>query len=408
MSGQAAVGTRKRASAALFISVAFGTTAFVASITVAPLAGEDLSGSTALSGLPWTLGVLGTGFGSVGISRLMVRRGRAPGLLLGYALGAVGCAAAVLAMIAGRFDVLVVASMLMGIGNSANHLSRYAAADLYPAEQRASGLSRVVWAGTIGGVVGPAIFTPTGNIATSAGVDELVGPFVVGAIGCVAAIAVLCWLVATRPTALVGAQQVDAGPKTSLATMWRVPNAQTALITLAVAQTVMVLIMAMTPLHIRHTGHGLPTVGIVISAHVFGMYGFSPVSGRLTDRFGSIRVIVTGFVVIAASAVGAAAAPSSAGRWLLIPLLGLGFGWSLCFVAGSALLGQGLAYADRARLQGATDLVVWTSAAVAGLGSGLLVEEFGYAVLCVAGAFLVFAPIVVVTRRRTVLVGEAV
>jgi MFS family permease len=168
----------------------------------------------------------------------------------------------------------------------------------------------------------------------------------------------------------------------------------------------MVLIMAMTPLHIRHTGHGLESVGIVISAHVFGMYGLSPISGRLSDRLGATKVIVGGFVVIAASAVGAAAAPPTAGRWLLIPLFGLGFGWSLCFVSGSALLTTGLGYADRARLQGATDLVVWTAAGIAGLTSGLLVDSFGYAVLCLAGAVFVIAPIISLGRRARQLVVE--
>ena len=56
----------------------------------------------------------------------------------------------------------------------------------------------------------------------------------------------------------------------------------------------MVLIMTMTPLHMTEHGHGLGAVGLVISGHTFGMFGLSPISGRLTDRFGSVPVIFAG------------------------------------------------------------------------------------------------------------------
>jgi MFS family permease len=185
--------------------------------------------------------------------------------------------------------------------------------------------------------------------------------------------------------------------------MWRAPRAQAALIALAVAQTVMVLIMAMTPVHMRSHGHGLGSVGFVISLHVFGMYGLSPISGRLADRFGPIRMVLAGFATLAAAAVIAAASPARAGMWLAVPLFLLGWGWSLSFVSGSALLTEGLAYGDRARLQGATDSIVWTAAAIAGLSSGVLVGEFSYAVLCAVGALLVLAPVIVISGRRRIL-----
>ena len=188
-----------------------------------------------------------------------------------------------------------------------------------------------------------------------------------------------------------------------LTELWRAPRAKAALISLAVAQTVMVLIMAMTPLHLRDTGHGLGAVGLVISIHVFGMYGLSPISGRLTDKLGAIPVVLIGFATLMASAIIAAAMPHHAGTLLTIPLFLLGFGWSLAFVAGSAMLTEGLSYGDRARLQGGTDAIVWTSAAVAGLGSGVLVGVFSYALLCVVGAILVVAPIALITSRRRTL-----
>lgn len=399
------VKTRRRAARVLFAAVAFGTTSFVTSITVAPLVGEDLSRSASLSGLPWAAGVLGTGLGSALLSQLMAKRGRGPGLGLGFIAGCIGALLAIVAISAGQFWIFVLAVLVMGGGNSANHLARYAAADLYPPERRASGLSMVVWAGAIGGVGGPALLDPSARVSVSFGLERLAGPFMVAVLGCAVAVAAIVTLIRTTPGALQ-AHDADRAPAgASFGEMLRLPNVRIALVALAVAQTVMVMIMAMTPVHMRSHGHGLGSVGAVISLHVFGMYGLSPVSGWISDQLGTTPAILVGFGSLLLAGISAAVFPAEAGVWLSIPLFLLGWGWSLAFVAGSALLSEGLAYADRARLQGATDSIVWTSAALAGLSSGVLVGEFSYAVLCVVGAMLVIAPIVFIAGRRTVAVA---
>lgn len=391
---------RRRASRVLFIAVALGTTSFVASITVSPILGRELASSTTLSGLPWASAILGTGIGSALLSQLMARRGRGIGLLLGYLCGGLGAVVAVAAAVSGSFGLFIAGLLVMGWGNASNHLARYAAADLYPPELRASGLSMVVWAGTIGGVAGPALLPPSDRLAIGIDLPTFTGPFLVAAAGCAVAAVVLVLLLRSVPAALQ-AHDADCVPSVSpLLVMWKAPNAQAALVALAVSQTVMVLIMAMTPLHISASGHGLGSVGFVISVHVFGMYGLSPISGRLADRFGRVPMVLVGFAVLGAAALLAASFPAHAGVWLALPLFLLGLGWSFSFVSGSALLTEGLTYGDRARLQGATDSVVWTSAAAAGLGSGVLVGAFGYAVLCVVGAFLLVGPMIVITGRR--------
>jgi MFS family permease len=182
-----------------------------------------------------------------------------------------------------------------------------------------------------------------------------------------------------------------------------------AIISLVTVQVVMVLIMTMTPLHMTMHGHGLTAVGLVISAHTFGMFALSPLSGRLTDRFGSIRVVVAGLVVVAVSAVLAAAAPADGGALLFLALFLLGYGWNLGYVAGSTMLTTGLPLAERTRIEGVTDSLIWSSAAAASLGSGLVVAAASYAVLGLLGAALVIVPVwIVLARRRAVeAIGSA-
>ena len=137
---------------------------------------------------------------------------------------------------------------------------------------------------------------------------------------------------------------------------------------------VMVLIMTMTPLHMTQHGHDIAAVGLVLSGHTFGMYGLSPISGRLTDRSRE-RAGDPG-------RPGHVSARGDPGRGRRRPMAASccssrcsssGYGWNLGYVAGSALLTQDLSLAERTRLQGLTDGLIWSSAAAASLGSGVVV-----------------------------------
>jgi MFS family permease len=161
----------------------------------------------------------------------------------------------------------------------------------------------------------------------------------------------------------------------------------------------MVLIMVMTPIHVRDHGHGLGTVGLIISAHTLGMFALSPLTGIVADRIGRLPVILVGHIVLAVAATLAAVADESATGLLALALFLLGLGWNFSFVAGSALLTEGANPAVRVRRQGLGDAVVWTSAAIAGLASGFLLTASSYAVLSIVAASLTVVPVVMVLRE---------
>src|SRR4029453_3847318 len=141
----------------------------------------------------------------------------------------------------------------------------------------------------------------------------------------------------------------------------RRPTLAAALIGLVASQVVMVLIMTMTPVHMTAHGHHIETVGLGISGPTFGMYALSPRAGRLTARFGSPTVIAAGLTVTASASILAAVAPPDGGVLLFLALFLSRFGWNLGFVAGSTMLTHGVDIADRPRLQGAADSLIWSS-----------------------------------------------
>jgi MFS family permease len=397
---------RRRTVWSLFGGVALGSTGHIAALTVATIVAKDLAGSASLAGTPAAAVVFGAALGATTLSWVMSRSGRRLGLAGGYAIGVVGALVAVGAIVGRSLPGLLLGSVLIGFGNSANSLSRYAAADLYPAARRGRALSTVVWGATVGAVIGPNLVGPSGDAAMSIGLPTNAGPYLVPIV--LVGLAAVVSFVVLRPDPYDladhhGRGNSDRGPAAPIGEILRRPVVTVSIVALIVGQFVMVLIMTMTPLHMTDHGHGLPAVGLVLSAHTFGMYALAPLSGRLTDRFGTAKVIYAGLAILAISGVLAAVAPAEDDRLLLLALFLLGWGWNLGYVAGSALLSSGISIVERTRVQGIADGLIWSTAALASLGSGVLVASAGYATLGVLGAVLVVIPAWILTVRRTQL-----
>ncbi len=408
-------------------ATALGSIAYIAAFTSASLAAREITGKAELSGLPSALGTFGTAGAIALLSAAMARRGRRPGLLVGFAIAVAGGAASVAAIALASFPLLLAGSLALGFGNAAIQLSRYAATDLLAPERRASAVGTVVWGSTAGAVLGPNLVAPAGWVAQALGRPALEGGMTVTMLGFALALLVtLVWIRGSRPANEPASDDpaasqdptvpvdVEAAPvvadrpgflggRLSVVAPLRV---RVALVALVAGQVVMVLIMTMTPVHIRDMGETLSTVGLVISAHTLGMFALSPLSGRLVQRFGAFAVLYGGFATLLLAAILAAVARNAEIPVLTLGLFLLGYGWNLGFVAGSSLLTSGASLEERIRLQGVTDVLVWTAGAAASVSSGLILEWLGYQTLAVlGGAFLAIPALTIFLARRRVSVA---
>ncbi|MFA1538678.1 MFS transporter [Actinomadura monticuli] len=337
-------------------------------------------------GVPATAGIVGTGAGALALTRLNRRMSRRAAFVLGYIAAAAGACLAAAAVANGDVAGLCAGMILLGLGNAAAQLSRYAAADLHPPERRGSAIGLVVWSAAAGAVGGPLLLDPSGDLAGGADLPVLTGPFLLALLTCAVAAAAA----AGGPRGRAGA---PAAPP--LRDLVRTPAARSALTVMVTAQVVMVAVMTAAPLDMHMHGDGLDQVGMTLSAHTLGMFALSPVTGRLFDRFGARPVITGGLLTLAASAGLAAVATGSLGRPAALFLLG--YGWNLCFVGGSGLLARDLPEAERPHVEGAVDAAVWTTAAAASLLSTVVLSAGGYAVLAWASCAAVL--LVALTRR---------
>ena len=397
---------RQRTVWSLVAAVAFGSIGYIGALTVATVVAKDLAGSAAWSGAPGAGVVLGSAMGSTLLSRLMAARGRRAGLTAGYSIGVFGALVATVAVVTRSLPLLLVGMTLIGFGNSAAQLSRYTAADLYQPARRASAIGLVVWSGTVGAVVGPNLVGWASDLGRQVGLPPLAGTYLLPVVFVGTAAAITFTMLRPDPYALADVseslERTVAGD-TSLERILRRPHVPVAIAALIVGQAVMVLIMTMTPLHMTDHGHNLGDVGLVISAHTFGMFALSPLSGRLTDRYGSPTIVLVGLGVLCFAAWLSAIAPADGGPVLMLALFLLGYGWNLGFVAGSALLTHGLGLAERTKLQGLTDAVIWGTAAAASLGSGVVLAAAGFTALGIMGAAVVVLPAWLLIARRAAL-----
>ncbi len=399
-----AVAQRVRAGRLLFSGAALGATGFFAGLAVAPLAAEDLTGSVTWSGLPGAMGIIGTALGASVVSLALRRLGRRTGLTVGYVTGAAGAVLAVIALWSGSFPLLLLGAGLFGLGHASTQLTRYVVADLHEADHRGRALGWIVWAGTIGGILGPSLLAPAGRVAEAAGQPELVGPYVVGAIAMT--VVALTYQAALRPDpgTLALAEQIEDqsvdGP--AAGSVWRLPVVRVAIVVMVTGQVVMVWLMSMTPVYIRESGGDLGRIGLILSAHIFGMYALAPVAGWMQDRFGSVLAIATALVTLGSSAALAASAPVG-GLLMGLALFLLGLGWSFGFVAGSTLLARGVPAVVRATVQGRVETLVWLTSAIASLAAGLLLDVVGYLGLCLLALLALGLPAAFLVRQRPML-----
>lgn len=402
-------GIQSRTVRTLVASQAFGAIGLTIGIATASLLAEEISGSEKQAGLAQTSQVLGAAIAAYLLARVMSRRGRRFGLVLGNLIGSSGAFLCVVAGVIDSMTLLLVGATLLGATTAANNGARYAATDLAEPRHRAKALSIVVWATTIGAVIGPNLTGLSARVARGLDIPSLTGPFVLGSAGMLAS-ALLLFLF-LRPDPLLTAQSLTP-PVRREGTSWshvvevvkERPVLAAAAAGLAGAHAVMVAVMVMTPLHMSHGGSHLTVIGYVISVHVLGMFAFSPLMGIAADRFGRPPVLAAGGVVLALALVLCGLAPEGDSWQIFAGLFLLGLGWSFSTVAASTLIADHAPLESRTDVQGAADLVMGLSAAAAGGLAGLIVGGLGYAWLTVFSSMLV---VVVLVAARLASVAES-
>ncbi|MGI5122170.1 MFS transporter [Marinactinospora thermotolerans] len=374
-----------------------------ATISLGPLLIVVTAGSEGLSGLAATTGTLGAAVLAIPLARLAQSRGRRVSLTTGAILAALGGLLVIASAGLMSLPLLLVGLTLMGAAQALNLQARFAAADLAADRTRGRDLSLVVWSTTIGVVLGPNLFEPGEALGAWLGLPEMSGGFAISMAAQL--VGIVLFLVFLRPDPLLtaaalatrGDDPVAPRPTGALRTLRHNRLALRAVVTIALSHAVMVSLMSMTSVHMTGHGSAMAIVGLTISLHMAGMYALAPVFGWLTDRWGA-RAVILGGQGLSALALVAGVLGSDSEAGVMSALILLGLGWSASTVAGSTLVTESVAPAERPRVQGASDTLMNLAGAIGSAAAGPVLAVIAFHGL--AAVLLVPVAIVVVMQLR--------
>jgi MFS family permease len=142
---------------------------------------------------------------------------------------------------------------------------------------------------------------------------------------------------------------------------------------------VMILAMTATPLAMLHHDHDLSTAATVIQLHVLGMFLPSFITGSLIARFGVIRIMLAGVLILAGHVLLTLTGTGFASFASALILLGIG--WNFLYIGGTTLLTTTYSPAERGRAQATNDMIIFAIGLASSFGAAALLKAFGWQML---------------------------
>jgi MFS family permease len=343
------------------------------------------------------------------MGRFMDRRGRAIGLRVGFTIGVVGTGLVFVGTSNGSVVAFLLGLVCVGMCGGTINLARAGAADMYPPDRRARGISYVLLGAAVGAIISPIAFSPL-LAGVRSGTSELAVPWLVAgtllALGVIVTFGIRIDPVEIAARGTSGAALAEK-PKRALGMLVRLPGVAPAMFAAVVAQAIMSGLMTVIGLAMVRHGHDFGAVALTMSVHFIGMFGLVLVAGHVVDWLGRQRSIALGLSILAG---GVLILPLSPDLIATLPgMFAIGLGWNLAFVGSTAVMGDAAGSHERAGLLGFNDFLATGVAAGAAVGAGMILGMAGLVPLAVMSAIISLLPLAVLrgTNGRPAGLGRA-
>ncbi|MEQ8295550.1 MAG: MFS transporter [Nitratireductor sp.] len=364
------------------------------SISIGGLAGHYLLGADkSLATAPVTAYTVGVALGAMPLAWLVRRFGQRNGFLSGTLATAIGGALATFALFRGDFWLFSLGLLIIGVGGASVQQYRFAAADNAPAQFKARAISTVLAGGVVMAIVGPQVVIFTRSLFEPV---MFAGSFA-AVIGLAALGAVILSFLRLHDLKAAALAHVDA-PVRSLAEILLQPRFMVALLCAVGSYALMSFVMTGAPLAMVGCGFSPDEAALGISWHVMAMFAPSFFTGRLIARFGKETIVATGLILLVGCAVVALSGIALWQFWSALILLGVG--WNFGFIGATAMVSETYTDAEKGKVQGLHDFLLFGSVAFASLMSGQVYNAWGWDML----NWIIF-PVVFVCLAALVVLG---
>jgi len=351
-------------------------------IVVSALAGETLAPVKSMATLPIALMFLGNMGMTIPASLLMKRFGRRAGFTVGALFGIAAALLSATGLVVGSYVVFALGGLVQGFYNAFWQYYRFAAAESVERDFVSRAISFVLLGGILAAVVGPELAKASAGLVEGA---RYAGSYLV--IACVATVAAALIQLIDIPLPGDDERLGSGRPLREIAAQ---PTFVIAVLAALVGYGSMSFVMTATPLSMEGHMHSFDETAVVIQWHALGMFLPSLFSGHLIRMFGAVRIILAGVVANFAMIGTILSGTGLVEYWTGLVLLGVG--WNFMFVGGSTLLTEVYTPAEKGKVQGVNDFMVFGTNAVASLSSGLIYHWFGWG----AVAYSVILPLTAV------------
>ncbi|MBR9827338.1 MAG: MFS transporter [Oceanospirillales bacterium] len=339
-------------------------------VSVNALIGQQLAPSEALITLPVAFQFIGLMLATIPASLIMQRTGRRNGFLLGNMIGLSGALVCLWALQAGSFSQFCLGTSLLGVGIGFGMLYRFAAVEVCEKGHESRAISMVMLGGVIAAVLGPNLAVHSRDLQW--GVDFS------GAFAVLAGVYLLALVLLLRIRIPPMVQEAGGVTRPLRAIMLQ-PRFIMAVLAGMVSFAVMNLLMTATPLAMGRCGYTFASAANVIEWHVLGMYLPSFFTGHLIRRFGEVRLMKSGALVMLACIAVNLHGQSEWHFWAALLLLGVGWNWM--FICATSFLTGTYRPAEKAKTQAANEFLVFGTVTVSALAAGWLESSLGWATM---------------------------
>ena len=353
----------------LSIAQAFSQTAAPVIVLLGGIVGTRLAPSHDLATLPVAFMIIGTAITTIPAALLMSRIGRKNGFMLSALAASLAGVLAAYAISESNFWLFCASTMIIGGNNAFVQQYRFAVAEVAAPDQVGKSLSILMLAGVVAAWMGPAVAQ---NLHDKGPWGEFSGSF----LGVSALMLVALMSLSFYENKPMTSRAVEEQPRALISIVLQ-------LIFLAavgaavVGYGVMSLVMTATPVSMHTIDHfSLEDTTWVIQSHIMAMFLPSLFSGFLIDKFGPVKIVFSGLVLMAACLVVGYIERHLMHYWVALILLGVG--WNFLFLGGTTLLTKTYTDAERFKVQAFNDFLIFSFQAMAALGSGYLLTQFGW------------------------------
>lgn len=301
-------------------------------------------------------------------SLLMKRFGRRIGFAVGGSAGFAGGLIAAFGIYQHSFMLFCIGSAIFGIASGFGQYYRFAAAEIVETAYKSRAISWVLAGGLVAAFIGPNVASLTRDIIPHAVFSASYGAV---ALFCAGIVILQVFLKIPKPSS-----DEAHGQKRRLVFILTRPAFMVAVLCAMIAYGTMNLLMTATPLAMDHHGMPFSNTAIVIQWHLVGMFAPSFFTGSLIDRYGVLKVMFAGALILISCAL---VALSGQLYWhFLVGLILLGVGWNFLFVGGTTLLTEVYLPAEKGEVQGINEFMVFSATAMTAFSSGYLHHTLGW------------------------------